>query len=307
MIAILLLAFFAVNARAQTGEKTVWSRIENDEKSFSIAIPPGAQIFTDKEGYALTTAEAFRKGKFNNVAFTDIRYLTASTGDASFYIIRYKTNNLKDAFRILSDVKGEKMQVTAATVSGFAVKVISDTTDQVFRQRMFIGYKDEIYEIFGGARNAQNDNLKYLFASIKFNNEKPFVAATALDAKIAEQTVSLAAFADTPLTVEEAKDTILPNPPPTPAPGVVPILVIAKLRAQFTEAARTKKTSGKVVLNVAFAADGSIEKILVVNGLPNGLTEQAVKVARMIRFLPEEKDGVRVSVTRNVEYTFSFY
>ena len=310
IIAFLLIASFAFQTSAQQDEKAAWSRIENDDKSFSIAIPKEFQIFTDKKGYALTTAEGLRKGlktgKFNDVEFSDIRYLAASTGDASFYIIRHKTNNLKDAFRILSDVKTDKLQITSATISGFAVKVITNTTDTHFSQRMFIGYKNEVYEIFGGARSNTNENLRYVFASIKFNGEKPFVAATALDGKITEQTISLAALADTPFTVEEMKEAVSPNPT-QPQPGVTPILIIAKLRAEYTQQARMKNTKGSVVLSVTFGASGSVEKIAVIRGLPNGLTEQAVNAARMMRFFPEEKDGARVSVTRIVEYSFMIY
>lgn len=323
LIAFLLPAFFVFNASAQTDAKAVWSRIENDDKTFSVAVPPGVQIFTDKKGYALTTAEGLRRGlrtgKFNDVEFSNIRYLTASTGDASFYIIRHKTNNLKDGFRILSDVKVDKLQITTATVNGFAVKIATDTTGTHFRQQVFIGYKDEIYEIFGGARSNTNENLRYLFASLKIGGEKPFAAATALDGKITEQTVALAALADTPFTVEEAKEKPQSKTTPTAkedaqsgsaqtsAPGVTPLTVIAKISPQTTRQSRLKNTNGKVVLNVTFAANGSIEKIVVVSGLPNGLTEESVKAVRMMRFFPEEKDGVPVTVTRAVEYNFITY
>jgi TonB family protein len=308
-IAFLLIAVFACAAAAQTDNKAFWSRIENDDKSFSVAIPKGFQIFSDKKGYDLTTAEALRKGNFNNVKFSDIRYITASTGDASFYIIRHKTNNLKDGFRVLSGLNDKDAKITTATIGNFAVKVVDFSTDQLFRQQIFIGYKDEIYEIFGGARNNAKENLKYLFASIKFNGEKPFVAATALDGKIDEQTVSLAALADTPFTVEEESKENLPDKPtPTPPPpGVTPIQLLVKKRAQYTQQARQKGTTGRIVLRVTFAASGSIEKISVIEGLPNGLTEQAVRAARMIRFLPEQKDGVPVTVTRAVEYSFMIY
>lgn len=309
LTAFILITIFAFAAAAQTDEKAFWSRIENDDKTFSVAIPSGFQIFSDKKGYALTTAEAFRKGKFNNVAFSDIRYITASTSDASFYIIRHKTNNLKDGFRILFDVKADSKQAAATTIGNFSVKIVSVTTENYFRQQMFIAYKDEIYEIFGGARSNTNDNLRYLFASVKINGEQPLAAATALDGKINEQTVSLAALGDTPFTVEDESkenppDRSKPTPPP---PGITPLTIIVKPRAQYTPQARQKMTTGRVVLRVTFAANGSIEKVSVISGLPNGLTEEAVKAVRMMRFLPEEKDGVRVSVTKPVEYTFSIY
>jgi hypothetical protein len=62
-----------------------------------------------------------------------------------------------------------------------------------------------------------------------------------------------------------------------------------------------------VTLRVTFGADGKIEKIVEVNGLPHGLTEEAVKVARLIRFLPEEADGKPVTVRKTIVYAFSIY
>jgi len=42
-----------------------------------------------------------------------------------------------------------------------------------------------------------------------------------------------------------------------------------------------------VSLRITFGANGQIEKIVEVSGLDNGLTEEAVKVARLMRFLPQ--------------------
>ena len=67
------------------------------------------------------------------------------------------------------------------------------------------------------------------------------------------------------------------------------------------------KVEGVVRLRVTFLASGEIGEITVVSGLPNGLTEEAVKAARSIRFEPAKKNGVPYSVTKTVEYTFTLY
>jgi hypothetical protein len=58
---------------------------------------------------------------------------------------------------------------------------------------------------------------------------------------------------------------------------------------------------------MTFSPTGAVEKISVVDELPDGLTEQAVKAARMMRFLPEEKDNIPVSTTKIIEYSFMIY
>jgi TonB family protein len=76
-------------------------------------------------------------------------------------------------------------------------------------------------------------------------------------------------------------------------------------RADYTQEAREKKVEGNVVLSVIFGAEGKIGAIKVESGLPHGLTEEAIRAARRIRFEPAMKDGKPVSVRGNLEFGFS--
>ena len=51
-------------------------------------------------------------------------------------------------------------------------------------------------------------------------------------------------------------------------------------------------------------ANGGIGSISPVKTLPFGLTEQAIFAARKIMFLPARSKGVKISVTKTVQYTF---
>lgn len=75
----------------------------------------------------------------------------------------------------------------------------------------------------------------------------------------------------------------------------------------FSEEARLNNVSGTVKLNLVLGADGEVSNITVINGLPNGLTERAIEVARQIRFTPAQKDGRPVSQYATVEYLFNIY
>jgi TonB family protein len=77
-----------------------------------------------------------------------------------------------------------------------------------------------------------------------------------------------------------------------------------KEKAGYTPEAREKKVEGTVVLSVVFGTDGKIGAIRVESGLPYGLTEEAIKAARRIRFEPAMKDGKPVSVRGNLEFGF---
>jgi len=75
----------------------------------------------------------------------------------------------------------------------------------------------------------------------------------------------------------------------------------------YTKAARENGIQGTVVLKCVFAANGEVTNIRVVQGLPDGLTEQAVEMAKKIKFTPAMKDGKPVSMWFQLEFNFSPY
>lgn len=86
-----------------------------------------------------------------------------------------------------------------------------------------------------------------------------------------------------------------------------PFIIGVKPRPAYTEAARQAQAQGVVRLKVTFLASGAIGSVTPVAELTHGLTEQAVNAARRIVFIPQSKDGVPVSVTKIIEYSFAIY
>ena len=82
--------------------------------------------------------------------------------------------------------------------------------------------------------------------------------------------------------------------------------VLSKPEPQYTNEARAQAVSGTVVLRCVFTADGVVKHLLVVRGLPAGLTEQSIIAARRIKFVPATKDGRSVSTYMQLEYHFGF-
>ena len=81
--------------------------------------------------------------------------------------------------------------------------------------------------------------------------------------------------------------------------------LISKLEPGYTDQARNKWISGTVFLKVILAADGRVTNIRVIQALGGGLTQQAVEVARKIKFVPATKNGKNVSMWLQLEYNFS--
>jgi TonB family protein len=64
-----------------------------------------------------------------------------------------------------------------------------------------------------------------------------------------------------------------------------------RLRPNYPEQARRNKVSGTVRLRLKVGADGSVKRIFVANALPDGLTEEAIRVGKVIQFQPAMADG----------------
>jgi TonB family protein len=83
--------------------------------------------------------------------------------------------------------------------------------------------------------------------------------------------------------------------------------VVSKPEPVYTELARAKGTIGTVILRCVFTSDGNVKHLLIIRPLPFGLTEQAIKAAGRIKFIPAMKDGRSVSMYIQLEYIFNLY
>jgi tetratricopeptide (TPR) repeat protein len=75
----------------------------------------------------------------------------------------------------------------------------------------------------------------------------------------------------------------------------------------YSEEARRTQTFGSLRVRLVLGADGSVQHVLALGGLPNGLTERAVEAARSIQFNPATKDGRPASQFVIVEYNFDIF
>lgn len=84
----------------------------------------------------------------------------------------------------------------------------------------------------------------------------------------------------------------------------IPLRIISKPQAKYTEDARTNNVQGSVRLKVVLLASGQVGSITPVTQLPHGLTEQAIAAARLLKFEPAKVNGVPVSKTITIDYSF---
>jgi TonB family protein len=84
-------------------------------------------------------------------------------------------------------------------------------------------------------------------------------------------------------------------------------LIRSKPNPRYTEEARRNGVSGRVVVSAVLCRTGEVGDVEVIEGLPHGLSEEAIKVARLIKFEPARKDDERVNVRVRVVYNFDLH
>ena len=83
--------------------------------------------------------------------------------------------------------------------------------------------------------------------------------------------------------------------------------IVYKPEPDYTEEARRGNIRGAAKLRAVLSPDGKVRDISVIKGLPNGLTESAMRAARRMLFFPAAKDGRPVSQYVVLEYHFNIY
>lgn len=93
------------------------------------------------------------------------------------------------------------------------------------------------------------------------------------------------------------------TPLETAAP-TTPVEITFKPNPVYTDEARNLKLQGEVLLEVSFAANGTLHVNRVVRGLGHGLDENAIAAANKMRFKPAMRGGQPVDSTAVVHVVF---
>jgi hypothetical protein len=108
-------------------------------------------------------------------------------------------------------------------------------------------------------------------------------------------------------TIGDADVDVNTIPVADTAGPTVPLKLVSKRTAPYTNSARQNNVMGTVKLKVTFLRNGSIGAVTPVTILKYGLTENAIAAAKKIVFIPKRINGVNVNTTLMFDYGFSIY
>ncbi len=292
-----LLVLASANAFAQ--DKPEWIRAVSDNGEFSVEVPAEYGFFADKNGYTVPASS-------NTYELREMRMFNAYTEKTLISFESYKAN--KAALEALRQKEfARDAKVSETKLGDVKIKQVVIQTPASYAVKKYFSSKNYIYILTAASRSGETAAMKRFFDSLIFTPGGKALTST---------TAKAVAFADlkgTPIEIDSSpNDSSLKDKNPLPTPPVKDesisnLVIVSKPRASYTDAARQNREEGTVKMRVTFSKDGRISKISTMQILKEGLLRQSVFAAIRIKFLPQEKDGEPVTVTKVIEYSFDIY
>jgi hypothetical protein len=300
-----LVLFVFITAAAATTtvaqEKTEWMRVVSDNGEFSVEVPANYTYFYDRDGFSYQLSTG-------TLQYAQMQMLNASQEKTVMSVEIYKVSSPKKHLNHLLDKLNHKTSKKDAP-EDFIVKEfernsfkdrVSNKDIEISFFSRYIASKTHLYIVTVANRGSKTAAFERFLSSVQFSGGQ--TGGTKIS--------SLKA-----LTIENIGENVTDQPkqnaPPNQPQSVeqpknpTPVLVISKPLAGYTSAARDRLTTGVIRLRATLDKTGRVSKIGFVSGLPDGLNRSAFFAALRIKFIPEEKDGEAVTVTKTFEYTFS--
>lgn len=217
------------------------------------------------------------------------RLLNVTVGRVVYRVEAYENVESKLSLEefVAEETRDSRFDVTTEkklTVDGFAGREFSSLNKSSPAMVQFFSTEQRLYRFAVAGADARQDGVQRFFSSIRLGPQSAGI-------EVSEPPKDPVEIDGERLYTKHEID--------------VKIKLLMKPEPQYTLEARKKGISGIVVLKAVFSATGHVTNIRVVRGLPNGLTEQSIAVARQIRFTPAMKDGKPVSMWIQLEYYFS--
>ncbi len=285
---LLFICFVGLSAFAQTGKYTVpvkWERYKVSDKDISILLPKlpvvtgnsdvcreqeskEIAVYADQTVYGLTITSK-RKEKYPD-------YCTQKKGfDKTNFADRLV--ELKSSLTESTETSFKQNNLTVSKISGKinTYWLINDFDNKRWFEMWIAGGSEEKAEV------------KNFIKSIVINNNAEGIEiSNGADRTFGDETVKTAEVKD-----GDTKAIIIPVKP----------------QPKYTDAARKANTQGTITLKVTFLANGGIGNITIVDGLPYGLTEQAIYAAARLVFIPPKQNGISYAVSKTITYSFTIY
>ena len=105
------------------------------------------------------------------------------------------------------------------------------------------------------------------------------------------------------LIVEEPVFVVVDEMPKFPG-GDEALLRFIRANIVYPEKAKANNVQGRVVLQFVITAMGTVDEVKIYSGVDPELDAEAVRIIKLLKFIPGEKGGVAVPVAYSAPVTF---
>ncbi|MEO8649333.1 MAG: energy transducer TonB [Acidobacteriota bacterium] len=294
VLCVVFTAFvFVMTASAQQTDG--WMRVQTDDGNFSVEVPAEYKYFFDSNGFVISNGGSSFQLKNMSLftAYKDGSLLSFEVYDSDRSAVDALYDLDGKGTRWRKGVSGKIDQVTARQLEWAGA-------DPVYAVSRFFRIKGKAVVMTAASRNGKTDTIARFFDSATVEPRSDG------GTKLSQLTVTEVKI-ETAVNPPAAPAKVAPRTATKPDPDVKKIVVLRLPRASYVNQARMNSTSGSIRLKPTFGKDGWVEHIVITKDLPDGLVRQTLFSAIRTRFLPEEKNGLPISITRTLEYSFSIY
>lgn len=299
-----LIIIFAFVLSISAQEKAAkWTRIESEDKSFSISLPPHFVVDAEKR-------ERGQRYEING-------YLNGVKMRLKVYAERNAKSRLKQA-RYMPGAK-----VREFSANGFNVKrITAEEFSKNYFETIELAADGYFYSIYVKAGSKEKEELKRFLYSINISGKQLFQQKAKPD--FAEETISMGALKTNPDVFEalkrksektkikvsyEADYSDIESDDYNEKFSRPPIILERPAVSWRPEFNRDLSGNGTYVvkLKVNYLANGQIGDIISYSGTKSGFTEAYIEATRKIKFIPAQIDGKNVDAAIVEEYTLEFF
>ena len=278
------------NAAVRTDD---WIRVVSNDGEFSIEVPSKHAFLSDSDGFEI----AKNNGNY------DLKNMYMLTAFVNGTLVSFEAyDGSKSAFDAICDNdafdKNGRTEVNK-NIGKTKIKEITNSTDKYYSIRKFINTKSHIYVLTGASRTGETKEMTHFFDSLVLNDGLAAGNNGVIFSAMERYTVKIE------YALGSSNDDLKSPKSPADDPSIKPAVVVRGTRGSYSPLARQNKVQGYVILRLVFGPDGSIPAVTVVKTLPDGMLRQTIFAALRTKFLPKEKDGNPVPITKVMEFGYN--
>lgn len=293
-----ILFTFLLPVAVWTQSADQWMRIQTDDGKFSIEVPAEHKYLFSRDGFIVSRERS-------DYLTSNMSMLTAYSNGTLLSVEVYDASPAALSAIMSKDKNTEWNGGPDEKIGSTKVQVIDRKGDDAFARSKYFSHDGKIFILLAASRNGINASIERFFDSVDLESKGVTVRPGTELSKLKRSDLTTRDVDPPPAPKADPK--AVGTKPPPPDPSLKKFVLIRRFASSYVPKARSESVSGNIKLRVHFAKDGFIPHIDVYEKLGGGLLRQTLYAAARIRYLPEEKDGVPVTISRPVSYSFRIY